>query len=84
MPDDDWIWDKTDTHIYLTDIENNQSVQLRRIYKFFEKLEIANVSKKTCDKLYKHGFKPYKVLLLWKKQNLNLFLDLVKNLEIKF
>ena len=67
MPDDDWIWDKTDTHIYLTDIENNQSVQLRRIYKFFEKLEIANVSKKTCDKLYKHGFKTIQSIITMEK-----------------
>ena len=56
MPDEDYFWDETDTHIYLTDIENNESVKKRRIIKFFEKLNVPNVSKKTCEKLYKNGY----------------------------
>ena len=57
MPKDDYIWDKTDTNIYLTDIESNDYVKLRRVIKFFEKLDVKHVSKKTCEKIFNHGYK---------------------------
>ena len=78
MPKDDYIWDKTDTNIYLTDIESNDYVKNYVELSNFSKNSMLNMSvKKHVKKSLIMDIKLLSILSIFKMKNLKKYLDLV-------
>lgn len=57
FPDVDFVWDENKVNIMLTNTENNQRVQIKRLLHFFTALEIERFKEGNVAKFYKCGFK---------------------------
>lgn len=57
FPDVDFVWDENKVNIMLTNVENNENVQIKRLLHFFTALEIERFKEGNVAKFYKSGFK---------------------------
>jgi DNA ligase (NAD+) len=57
FPDVDFVWDENKVNIVLTNTDNNQNVQIKRLLHFFTSLDIERFKEGNVAKFYKSRFK---------------------------
>lgn len=57
FPDVEFVWDENKVNIMLTNTDNNQNVQIKRLLHFFTALGVERFKEGTVAKFYKSGFK---------------------------
>lgn len=57
FPDREFVWDKNKVNILLTNTEENENVQIKRLLHFFTSLDIERFKEGNVAKFYKSGFK---------------------------
>jgi DNA ligase (NAD+) len=58
-----WEWDKNQTHIHLVNADENREVNIKRITRFFAKMDVDFIKSGTVEKLYDAGYNKVKKIL---------------------